>query len=76
MICQCCGKQRQSVSPKKSSLIQGNTILICDVCREKRYEPRHVIVIVGRSRGPSAVRDYIAKKLYVGNEITAQELIP
>lgn len=76
MICQCCGKQKQSVSAKKSTLIQGNMILVCDVCREKKYEPRHIIIIVGRSRGVQAIRDHINKRLYVGDTITAEELIP
>jgi hypothetical protein len=76
VICQCCGKQKQSVTPKKSTLIAGNTILVCDLCRERKYEPRHIIVIVGRSKGPQAVREHINKRLYAGDEITASELIP
>jgi len=76
MKCQVCGKSRHSVTPKKSSIVNGATLLVCDSCKEKKFEPRHLIIIVGRSKGPSFVRDYINKRLYVGDEITAAELIP
>lgn len=76
MKCQSCGKQKQSVSPKKSAIFGGATFLVCDTCRDRKYEPRHFIIIVGRSKGPQAVREQINKRLYVGEEITASELIP
>lgn len=76
MKCQSCGKQKQSVSPKKSALYNGVTFLVCDTCKERKFEPRHFIIIVGRSKGADVVRDYIVKRLYVGEEITASELIP
>lgn len=76
MKCQCCGKQRQTISPKKSAIMNGTTLLVCDICKEKKYEPRHLIIIVGRSKGAQSVREFINKKLYVGEEITAAELIP
>lgn len=76
MLCQSCGKPKQSIGPQKSVLIRGNTFLCCDQCREGKLEPRHFIIIVGRSYGPAAVRDHINKRLYFGEEITAKELIP
>ncbi len=76
MKCQSCGKNKQSVAPRKSAIVNGATLLVCDTCKEKKFEPRHLIIIVGRSKGPAAVRDHINKRLYVGEEITASELIP
>lgn len=76
MVCQCCGKPRQNLSPQKSALIKGNTFIACETCREARYEPRHFIIMMGRSFGPASVREYITKRLYTGEEITAKELIP
>lgn len=74
MLCHSCGKQRGTVGPKKSALIPNVTLMLCETCREKRYEPRHLIVVVGRSYGAAKVREYILKRLYVGEEITAVEL--
>lgn len=76
MKCASCGKQKASVSPRKSTIFNGATFLVCDTCRDKKYEPRHFIIIVGRSKGTDAVREHINKRLYVGPEITAVELIP
>lgn len=76
MKCQSCGKQKQSVGAKKSAIAPGHTFLICESCREKKYEPRHLIIIVGRSKGPQAVREHIIKHLYVGEEITASDITP
>lgn len=76
MVCQSCGKPKQNISPRKSSIVKSVTLLQCDACKEKKFEPRHLIVIVGRSKGPAAVRDQVVKHLYVGDEITAAELTP
>jgi len=76
MVCQCCGKPKNSIGPQKSSLMKGNTFLACDTCRDSKFEPRPYIIIVGRSKGIAAVREFINKRLYVGPEITAIEIIP
>lgn len=76
MVCQSCGKPKQNIFPRKSAIVKGYTFLQCEACREKRYEPRHLIIIVGRSKGPAAVRDHVVKRLYTGEEITAAELTP
>lgn len=76
MTCQSCGKPKQTIVPRNSSVMKGVTILVCESCKEKKFEPRSFIVIVGRSKGYAAVRDQIVKRLYVGDEITAIELTP
>lgn len=76
MLCQCCGKPKDNIAPRKSSILSDTNLLACDTCREKKFEPRHLIVIVGRSKGAARVREQIVKHLYVGEEITAAELTP
>lgn len=76
MVCQSCGKPKNSLGPRKSSIVRGHTLLQCESCREQKFEPRHLIIIVGRSKGREAVREQILKHLYVGPEITAVELTP
>lgn len=75
MKCQVCGKPKQTVHPKKSALMVGHTFLICDACKEKKYEPRHLIILVARSKGPATVREHLLKRLYVGEEINATDIV-
>lgn len=75
MVCQVCGKPRQNIGPQKSALMLGHTFLACESCRANKFEPRHLIIIVGRSKGPAAVSKYINKHLYVGETIMADEVI-
>lgn len=76
MVCQSCGKPKADLSPKKSAIAPGVQHLLCPSCRENKFEPRYMIIIVGRSRGVAAVREQIVKHLYVGDDITALELTP
>jgi hypothetical protein len=48
---------------------------MCQTCIDLKFEPRWVIVLAGRSKGPEVVKDFITKKRYLGNEILANELI-
>lgn len=75
MNCVCCGKQRQSIEPVKSRLLPSVTLLMCNECREAKYEPRHIVVITARSKGIETVREFINKRLYCGQDITAEEII-
>lgn len=74
MTCEVCDKQKATITTKKSSLLQGNNIFICADCKEKKLEPRHYIIIAGRTRGFAYVRDFIIQRRYLGEEITAAEL--
>lgn len=76
MICQACGKPKDTIAPRKSSILSNTTLLLCETCREKKFEPRHLVVIVGRSKGIDRVREQIVKHLYVGEDISAAELTP
>jgi len=75
MICYSCGKQKNELQPKKSSIMEGIQLFMCETCLEAKFEPRWVIILGGRQKGPAAVREYVVKRLYVGKIITAEELI-
>jgi hypothetical protein len=73
--CYSCNKPKNELQPKKSELLDGVTSLMCQTCIESRFEPRWIVVLAGRSRGASYVRDFVIKHRYVGDEILANELI-
>jgi len=75
MLCFSCGKQKNELNPKKSEILDGIQLFMCQSCLELKYEPRWVIILAGRKNGPESVREYIVKRLYVGKTITAEELI-
>jgi hypothetical protein len=75
MTCSCCGKQKSQIHAKKSDIIKGVTVMMCQSCIDSGFEPRWTVVLGGRKDGPDSIRDYITKHRYVGAEITAHELI-
>lgn len=76
MNCYSCGKQRAEITLRKSVLLPGINLMMCNVCIESKFEPRWVIILAGRQQGTQAIREYIVKRRYVGNEILGSELIP
>lgn len=75
MVCSSCNKQKNTLTPKKSSIVHGVTLLMCQSCLENSYEPRWAIILGGRQKGPESVRDYVLKRRYLGDTISAEELI-
>lgn len=77
MICSVCGKQKDvnELRGKRSKLMPGMKLTLCNECHKEKREPRYVIVLYGRANGMESVSDYITKKRYVGSDILATELI-
>lgn len=73
--CYSCSKVKNKLSVKKSSLFPILNLLMCETCINAKYEPRWVIILAGRQNGMDAVRDFVIKKRYVGNDISASELL-
>ena len=48
---------------------------MCEGCIASKFEPRWLIVITGRQQGADSVREFVLKKKYVGDEISASELL-
>jgi hypothetical protein len=59
---------------KKSTIISIN-LLLCESCISSKFEPRWLIILAGRQQGSELVREFVLKKRYIGNEITASELL-
>lgn len=74
VLCYSCNKSKNELSTKKSALISIN-LLLCKSCTENKLEPRWIVILAGRQFGAEHVKEYIAKKKYVGTEIAASELL-
>jgi NMD protein affecting ribosome stability and mRNA decay len=74
ILCYSCNKSKNKLDVKRSSLLPIN-LLVCESCSSAKLEPRWVVILAGRSNGPEHVRDFIIKRKYLGNEITASELL-
>jgi len=75
MLCYSCSKPKNELQPKKSAIMVGVQLLMCQSCIDAKFEPRWVIILAGRQNGPETVREYVIKHLYVGKPIMAEELI-
>jgi hypothetical protein len=75
MLCYSCGKPKNELLPKKSAILNGMTLFMCQTCIDAKFEPRYVIILGGRQNGAESVRDYVIKHRYVGKSIAADELI-
>jgi hypothetical protein len=74
ILCYSCNKTKNKLDLKKSALLPIN-LLMCETCITSKFEPRWVIILAGRSNGPDHVKEYILRKRYVGNEVSASELL-
>lgn len=74
VLCYSCNKSKNKLTAKKSVLLPIN-LLLCSSCTDNKIEPRWIIIIAGRQYGADHVKDYIAKKRYIGLDITASELL-
>jgi hypothetical protein len=48
---------------------------MCESCISSKLEPRWVLILSGRQNGSDSVKEFIIKKKYLGQEITAAELL-
>lgn len=74
ILCYSCNKSKNKLNAKRSTLLPIS-LLMCETCITSKLEPRWVIILAGRSNGADYVRDFIFKKRYIGNEISASELL-
>ena len=74
ILCYSCNKTKNKLSVRKSILIPIN-LLMCETCITSKFEPRWVVILAGRQLGSDAVKEFIIKKRYCGNDIAASELL-
>lgn len=75
VVCSVCSGHRETLHPKKSKLLKTVTLFLCNDCLKGNKEPRYLIILVGRTKGPQAVLDYVKNHRYDGAEITAKEIL-
>lgn len=73
--CSVCSAQRETLHPKKSKLLKTQTLFLCNDCIKQNREPRWLIILVGRTKGPASVLDYVKHHRYHGEPILAKELL-
>lgn len=76
IVCSSCKRQKSELHAHPSRLMKGQTLIYCNECNENKFEPRWLIVLVGKQQGISEVKEYIEKHRYYGDPITAKELMP
>ena len=74
ILCYSCNKTKNKLNVRKSILIPIN-LFMCETCISSKFEPRWVVILAGRQLGSDAVKEFIIKKKYIGNDITASELL-
>jgi hypothetical protein len=74
ILCYSCNKTKNKLNAKRSSLLPIN-LLMCETCMNAKFEPRWVVILAGRQNGMDFVKEFVVKKKYVGNDISASELI-
>lgn len=74
ILCYSCNKNKNKLNLKRSSLLPIN-LLICETCILSKLEPRWVVILAGRQMGSEYVREFVVKRKYIGNEISASELL-
>lgn len=75
MLCSVCKRNRDNVTPKSSDLMPSIRLFLCGECLEAGKEPRYIIVLVARGGESTSVKPYIKDHRYVGDPITAKEMM-
>lgn len=73
-VCSSCRQPKFRLTPKKSRLKPEMMLLLCETCIKNRFEPRGIVMLVGREYGPEAIKDYIRPKRYLGEPILVEDL--
>ena len=76
IVCSTCGKQKDELHAQPSKLMAGQTLICCNDCIAKKFEPRWLIILVGKQGGFTDIKSYIEKHRYHGEPITAKEIMP
>jgi hypothetical protein len=74
MICTSCRKPKASLKQKKSRLLPGVPMYLCQDCLDNKREPRGYVVLAGRKHGMDHIKFWTKPQRYIGDEITIREL--
>jgi len=75
-VCQVCNNSKANLERITSRFVPGWEINICSTCKNKKYEPRFLLVLAARS-GPMSdkLKSAIKSNLYCGESITADDIL-
>lgn len=74
ILCYSCNKTKNKLNARRSSLLPIN-LLMCETCVNSKLEPRWVVILAGRQNGMDSVKEFVVKRRYIGNDISASELM-
>lgn len=81
MICTSCNKPKAQLKQKKSKVLPGVPMYLCQDCLDNKREPRGFLILAGReaaARGENPVDTlsyWIKAHRYLGEAITLRELV-
>lgn len=75
MVCSSCGRQKNELHTRKSKLMKGMNLYLCNDCSGAKMEPRYIVILAGRANGAESVSEYIKNHRYCGDPILASELV-
>lgn len=75
VVCASCRNHKFKLTAKKSRLKTDQVLLLCDTCIKQKFEPRWIVMMVGRSEGFDAIKDYIKPQRYIGDPIMLEDMI-
>lgn len=74
LVCTVCDKPKHALKQKKSRLLPGVPMMICQDCMDAKREPRGFVVLAAREHGLDYVANWIKPQRYVGEPITLREI--
>ena len=75
MLCTSCSKPKAQLKLKKSKVLPGTIMFLCQTCLDNKFEPRGFVVLAGRQRGMEAILPWIKpNQRHTGSPITIREL--
>lgn len=73
--CTVCDLPKNQLRPRKSKLVPGIQLFLCDSCFVGKREPRWAIILIARQDGHEAVAEWVKNNRYVGEPILLDELV-
>lgn len=72
--CTSCDKPKAELKQRKSKLLPGVPMYLCQDCLDNKREPRGFVVLAGREHGTDYISYWIKPQRYCGEPITLREL--
>lgn len=72
--CTSCSKPKAQLKQKKSKVLQGVPMYLCQDCIDNKREPRAFIILAGKELGFEHISYWIKPQRYLGEPITLREL--